>query len=512
MHAAREGVPTMSSKERNRSIWLETAGASPDWPALDGDLDVDVAVVGAGIAGLLSAVLLSEAGLRVAVVEADRVGAGVTGFSTAKVTSQHGLHYRRLARRHGMTAARTYGEANQAGLDEIARVVDEHDIDCAFTRAAAYVYATTDDERRQVEREADVSSRAGLPSHLTTETELPFPIRAALRFDGQAHVQPVELCRGLAEVVTRLGGEVFERTRAVSLDDGVPSRLRTDRGDVHASWIVLATQLPFVYRGLYFATNAPRRSYAVAVELDAPPVAGMYLSAGEPIRSLRPTGHGRSMLVGGEGHKVGQDPDERLHYQQLIEWAQDHFDVRAITHRWSAQDFMPVDAIPFIGAVPMTRRLLVMTGFQKWGFTTAGAAARILCDRVVGTDNPWRRLFDAGRVPVRGADELVRENANVAVHILSDRLAALRTRSRPELEPGEGTLMQQGLRAVAVARDDDGHLHTLDATCPHLGCTVRWNTAERSWDCPCHGSRFAVDGSLLQGPAKSDLKPLDRPE
>jgi glycine/D-amino acid oxidase-like deaminating enzyme/nitrite reductase/ring-hydroxylating ferredoxin subunit len=489
------------------SLWMATADAADPRPPLDGTVDADVAVIGAGIAGLMTAVLLREAGFDVAVVEASRVGAGVTGHSTAKVTSQHGLKYARLARDRGEAAARTYAQANQAGLAEYLRLVDRHGIDCALTRAPAYVYATGHQQALEVELEAEAAQQAGLPAHLTTDTELPFPVRAAVRFDEQAHVHPRRLCLGLAQALVREGASVYESSRVVEVADGEPCVVRTDRGEVRARRVVVTTGLPILDRGAHFATTYPTRSYALAVTIDGPLPQGMYISADSPVRSLRPA-LGKYLIVGGEGHKAGQDPDEGRHYDNLEAWAREHFAVQEVAYRWSAHDYQPADGVPYIGRLHKgTERILVATGFQKWGFSTAGVAARILTDLVAERENAWAELFDASRLPRSGATTVAGENANVARRFVLDRLASFGKPAADALRPGQAAVLRAEGRPVAAYRDEDGRLHAVSARCTHLGCTVAFNEAEKTWDCPCHGSRFDVDGAVLHGPAVHDLAP-----
>jgi glycine/D-amino acid oxidase-like deaminating enzyme/nitrite reductase/ring-hydroxylating ferredoxin subunit len=490
------------------SLWVATTDLAEPYPALTGPVEADVAVVGAGIAGLMTAVLLREAGLNVAVVEAGRVGGGVTGHSTAKVTSQHGLRYAKLARERGEAAARTYAEANQAGLAEYERLVNRYEIDCAWTRAPAYVYATGHQQSLEAELEVEAAQRAGLPAHLTTDTELPFRVRAAVRFDDQAHLHPRRFCAGLAGALVRDGGSVFESTRVLGVDDADPCVVRADRGEIRCRRVVIATGLPILDRGGHFATAHAYRSYALAVRIDGSLPQGMYISADQPVRSLRPA-LGDYLVVGGEGHKVGQDPDESRHYDNLESWAREHFPVRDVAYRWSAHDYQPVDGVPFIGRLHKgTERILVATGFQKWGFTTAGVTARILTDLVTGRDNPWLELFDASRLPRSGLTALATENVDVARRFVLDRLGTFSGPAADSLLPGQAAVVRAEGRPIAAYRDDAGRLHAVSARCTHLGCTVAFNEAEKTWDCPCHGSRFDVNGRVLHGPAVRDLAPV----
>jgi Rieske Fe-S protein len=289
--------------------------------------------------------------------------------------------------------------------------------------------------------------------------------------------------------------------------------VRTDGGSVTAEHVVVATHLPFLDRGAFFARCHPVRSYALSARLEGPVPQGMYLAADSPTRSVRSAVvEGEQVaILGGEGHKVGQDEDTRQRYGSLEAWAREHFAVRAVTHRWSAQDYVPVDHVPFVGPLsPGSERVLVATGYSKWGMTNGTAAARILADRIAGRDNAWASFFDTGRLnPRQSVKELLEENADVVKRFVGDRLRTETGRGVGDLARGQAAVVAAGGERVAAYRDDTGALHAVSPVCTHLGCTVTWNTAETTWDCPCHGSRFTVDGKVIQGPAVEDLEPRD---
>ncbi len=495
---------------QRRSYWMDSAPQT-DFPAYRPEgRRVDVAVVGGGITGLTVALLLGRAGASVALLEAGRVASGVTGYTTAKVTSLHGLTYAGLEQSFGPDGARAYAEANEAALAEMARLVADLAIDCAFERHAAFTYTEDAGSVGQIESEVAAAARAGLPATFTTEVDLPYPVAGAIRVENQAQFHPRRYCLGLADAIVADGGSIYEQTRVLDVDDGEPCRVRTENGDLIARHVVQATQLPIVDPGGFFARTHPERSYALAVELDGPAPQGMYLSADQPTRSVRPIEE-RLVLIGGEGHKVGQDPDTRQRYDALETFARERFPVVEVRHRWSAQDFMPADNVPYIGRLtPRSKGRLVATGFKKWGMTHATVAAMILRDHITGTENPWASLYDATRLkPTAAAGSFVTENLNVAKRFVGDRLATLRPEPADSLAPGEAGLRVVNGHKVAAYRDETGQLHAISARCTHMGCLVSWNTAEQSWDCPCHGSRFDVDGRVIQGPA---VRPLESRE
>ena len=497
-------IPTTSD---TRSLWLETA-PNPGYAALAGGLHVDVAVLGAGITGLTTALLLKRDGARVAVVEAAQVGSGVTGCTTAKVSALQSTIYSTIRRSHGEDAASTYAEASLAGVEQVAALAGEETIDCDLERRPAFTYAAGPGELSSVESEAAAAQRAGLDAVLTDTIDLPYAVAGAVRLDDQLQFHPVRYAHGLARAVDGDGSTVMEGTRALALDEGSPCRVRTTGGTITADRVVVATHYPVFDRGLYFARLEAQRSYCIAARVRGSLPSGMSISAGTPTRSIR--SYRDLLILAGEGHATGSREADAGRYGRLEQFARNHWDVGSVEYRWSAQDPSAYDHLPLIGRyTPFSSRVFLASGFMKWGLSSGTFAAMILRDLLAGRHNPWAGRFSPNRLSLRSAPTLTRMNAKVGAAFLLDRLAPAQAGSADDVPPGEARVVRRGLGKAGAYRDDQGRLHVVSLRCTHLGCLLRFNEAERSWDCPCHGSRFDVDGAVLEGPA---VEPLDHHE
>ncbi|MEU6477637.1 FAD-dependent oxidoreductase [Streptomyces sp. NPDC047017] len=496
------------------SYWVETA-PGPRRPALTRDLDVDVAVIGAGMAGLSTAYELTRAGLGVAVLEARRVAAGVTGHTTAKLTALHTLIYDRLRRTRDAQAARLYARSQSEAIEHALELVDELGIDCEWETRSAYTYVRDADRADELRAEAEAAREAGLPAKFVTETGLPFPVAGAVRVADQAQFHPRKYLLALTADLVARGGQVYEDTVVRGLTEGEPCRVTTAGGaTVRARHVVVATHYPIFDRALLFARLSPRRELVVAGPVDAAlDPGGMYITPEEDTRSVRTAPYGedgrRLLVVTGEHFTPGTG-DTRARFDKLAGWAREHFPGVNLDHAWATQDIDPTDTVPMVGPMHAgARNTYVATGFGGWGLSGGMMAGRLLAALVTGRDCPWQELYDPRRMrtAVREAPTFLKNQAEVARHFVGDRL-----RPAPPVEavpPGEGAVVRSGADRVAVYRDEEGGVHALSARCTHLGCLVAFNSAERAWECPCHGSRFDIDGSVLQGPA---TRPLERRE
>lgn len=496
------------------SYWHATARRSPR-PTLTGTARCDVAVLGGGIVGVTAAYLLARAGVDVVLAEARMVGSGTTGSTTAKLTAAQGLRYSSLERSHDEQTAAQFARMSLDAIELVDAIRKRERIDCHWRRADNFTYASGKDGVTSIHREHVAAGRTGLACDLADPraVELPFEVEAILRTRSQAEFHPLEWLHGLTAAAESHGARIHEHSPATALEYGSPCRVRCGQGAVlEADNVIVATHYPVFDRGLWFARLTAQRSYCIAVRLDKPPPAGMCLSVDGPTRSLRSAGDDAAVLiVGGEGHPTGREQHTSARHGRLEQWTRAHFAVDEVVSRWSAQDPVGADGLPHVGPlVPGRDRALIATGFAKWRMTSGTAAASILSERILGREHPDADLVSANRpLPLpSGAVSLARMNAAVGAHLVGDRVATLLTGSDGELAPGTGAVLRHGLHAVAAYCDELGVRHDFSATCTHLGCELRFNDAERSWDCPCHGSRFdAIDGQVLEGPAVHGLEP-----
>ena len=429
------------------SIWTATADM-PSFAPLDGDLNTDTLILGGGMAGLLCAHYLDRAGVDYALVEAGRLCGGVTGNTTAKLTFQHGLLYGKLLRTFGPERARLYLEANRAALGRFRELC--RDIDCDFQERDAYVYAGGD--CRELDRELEALSRLGFPAELVRTPELPMPTAGALKFPKQAQFHPLKFAAAIARDL-----RIFEDTKVLELGRGTAV---TNRGTIRVKRMIVATHFPLLNKhGAYFLKLYQHRSYVLALE-NAGSLPGMYVDQKETGLSFRNSGE--LLLLGGGGHRTGKPGGG---WRELENFAQRHYPQTRIAARWATQDCMTLDGVPYVGQYSRrTEGLYVATGFNKWGMTSSMAAAELLADLLLGRANPYEELFCPSR------------------SVLRPQLAANAWQSA------------LGLLTPTAPR------------CPHMGCALKYNAQEHSWDCPCHGSRFGEDGELLDNPATDDKR------
>ena len=395
----------MASKEENKlpkSYWLDST-PSTEYPSLNEDIDLDILIVGGGLVGISCAYFLQKEGFNIAVIEADRICQGTTAHTTAKITSQHGLIYNKIKNQRGKDMAKVYAESNELAIIEYKRIIDENKIDCDYTHQSAYIYTQDDKYVQKIKEEVKTARDLGIEASYIEEIPFPIPIKGAIRFDKQAQFHPRKYLLGLADVIYNKGVQIFENTRAVNIEkDGDSYIIITEKGTrIRAKRVIIATQYPFYNKeGIYFARIFPIRSYIIAIKAKEKYPGGMYINAETPTRSLRHhnTHDGELILVVGSNHMTGQSHDTEKHYNELIEFAHNIFTLEEIPYRWSTQDYISLDGVPYIGNFTSdTPNLYLATGFQQWGMTSSMVSAMVIRDLIVKGESPWQDLYNPSR-------------------------------------------------------------------------------------------------------------------
>nr|WP_255726842.1 FAD-dependent oxidoreductase [Sporosarcina sp. ACRSM] len=496
--------------EHPESYW-RTAIEFPEFPSLEEDIQADVIIVGAGIAGITSAYLLVNEGLKVAVIEAGEVLNGTTGHTTAKITAQHDLIYDEFIHNIGRSNARLYYEANMEALRFIRETVDRHKIDCDFSQQDAYIYATTEKYARKIEKEAEAYEKIGIEGGLVESIPFDIAIQNALVMKNQAQFHPTKYLVHLLQIIKEKGGLVFENTTAVNIETSEQPVVLTKEGArITANHVLICTHFPFYEGAGFYSTRMyADRSYALAVKANKQYPGGIYISADEPTRSLRSvTINGEEMvLIVGENHKTGQGIEAMEHYKALEQFGEEVFGLKEVVYRWSAQDLTTLDKLPYIGELTSGQpNILIATGFRKWGMTNGTAAALLFRDLIMGYENNYEKLYTPSRFYAHPSlKNFFKENANVVGQLIKGKLDSPKTKPE-DLSKGEGAVITLDGHRKGAYKDDEGKLHIVDTTCTHIGCEVEWNNGERTWDCPCHGSRFSFTGEVIEGPAEKPLQ------
>jgi len=479
----------------------------------------DVAVIGGGIVGVTTAFLLKEAGKKVALLEALKIGCGTTGSSTAKLSAQQHLVYSTIKSKHGAEAAKTYGEMQMSAIGEAQRLVEKFQIKCGWSRSPSYTWTSTQSQLKTVKEEYELMKSFNWPAeYIDGNTKgLPESIGClgAAKLNDQVEFNPYLFCEALAAEIDGAGSVVHENSRVIDVSVGVLSSkkdhaVKLDGGvEIRAEQVILATHMPILDQSGHFGILSPSRSHCVLFKLSKPMLDGMYISAEEPLKSLRIVGDGTCLLVSGQSLPQGKDTNTNKHYAEIEEWTRKHFPVQEVTGKWSAMDYYSGDHVPYIGLLHRgTDSVYTATGFSKWGLTNGIAAAMIIRDSIQKSHNPYADLVDARRWDLtKTLGTILEENVSVTKHLIGDKLKTLIAPDIKSLKPGEGGLVKAGGEGTVGAYiDEQGKCHAVNAVCSHLGCNLNFNQGDICWDCPCHGSRFDVDGNVLHGPAVYALK------
>jgi glycine/D-amino acid oxidase-like deaminating enzyme/nitrite reductase/ring-hydroxylating ferredoxin subunit len=499
---------------------------TPVQPALDIDAHTEVCVIGAGIAGMTTAYLLTRAGKSVIVLDDGPIAGGATSRTTAHLSNALDDRYYELERLHGIEGARLAAESHTAAVDRIEQIIKEEEIQCDLERLDGYLFVPAGDPTEQLEREMQAAHRAGLTNVEYVE-RLPltcYDFGPALRFPHQGQFHILKYINGLTKAIQRCGGTIFTNTHVSRIEGGALAHIETADGHhiVTAQAVVVATNTPVNDRIAIHTKQAAYRTYVIGARIPQGAIPRMLLwDTADPYYYVRlqtvekKGGAGESydlLIVGGEDHKTGQAPDFNECHARLERWTRERFPmVEGIEFRWSGQVMEPVDGLAFIGHNPLDKdNVYIATGDSGNGMTHGTIAGMLLTDLILHRDNLWATIYNPSRKNLGAAAEFVKENLNVAEQY-TEHLTLGYVESVDEIAPGEGAVLRRGLKKIAVYRDLQGMLHEHSAVCAHLGCVVEWNDLEKTWDCPCHGSRYAPDGHVINGPAIHGLAPIQGP-
>ncbi len=513
-HIEQTTVHTLHEGE-SLSEWHDTA-RMPACPALAETVEVDVCIVGAGIAGLTTAYLLLKEGKKVCILEDFEIGSGQSGRTTAHFTTALDDRYTELEKMHGTRGIRLAAESHTAAIKKVEDIVRDEKINCDLMRLDGYLFASEYTPEEILFNELEATHRAGLFSvNLMTRIPLDaFDTGPALNFPRQLKLHPMKYLKALAECILKSGGQIFTKTHVIEIQGGENAFVKTKAGHtVYANSIVVATNTPINDVLAIHTKQSAYRTYVITAQIpkDSVPVA-LYWDTSSPYHYVRvESGVNHDLLiVGGEDHKTGQNENPSDCYYRLEKWMRDHFHMaQEIIYRWSGQVMEPVDGLAFLGHNPLDKNnVYIITGDSGNGMTHCTIGAMLITDQIMGRANDWELLYDPSRISFRAAQTYLKENLNVAAQY-KDWFKGNHFEDVEDLAWGEGTVFRSGVRQIAAFKNQEGRLEFFSAACPHLSGVVHWNTAEKSWDCPCHGSRFDCHGKVIEGPAIQDLQPLD---
>ncbi|MBO5413541.1 MAG: FAD-dependent oxidoreductase [Clostridia bacterium] len=493
------------------SYWVDSTKKT-NFPKLNSNLSTDVCIIGGGMTGLATAYMLKDSGLKVTLLEASEVGMGVTANTTAKITSQHDLFYDYLIKSFGLDTAKKYLDSNEEAIQTIENIIKAENIDCNFEHQDAYVYTCSKDYIQKIKDETAAVKSLGLDAKLVTETSLPFNIKAAICFPNQAKFHPRKYILGLLPALKKV--DIFEHSKVTNIK-AENGRYKTYANGhaVDCKYLVLACHYPIKnFPGMYFLKMYQDKSYVIAVDTKKPLFDGMYISAEEPVTSFRTVDN--LLLVGGSGHKTGANNiDLDKSYTNLENYIKSIYPDAEVKYRWTTEDCVPLDKIPYIGKFSkLFNNMYVATGYKKWGMTTSHVAAKIISDDILGKENKYASIYSATRLHPMKNSKAFGEILNQTVYSL-----AINKMRKPKLDYTEiqnncGGIVNYHGRKIGLYKDENGKMYAVKPYCSHLGCELSWNNLEKTWDCPCHGSRFDYTGTIITEPTTKNLEKFDLEE
>ena len=481
---------------------------------LEQDFSTDICIIGAGIFGLTCAYHLTKLGFDVTVLEKSDIASKATGHTTGKITSQHGLFYDYLTNSYGQKFAKDYLDVNEEAIQNIKNIIDEENINCDFKYQNSYVYTTKKSELSLIKNEYNVVSNLGYNCELVTKTGLPFNIVGALCFKNQAEFHPVKYLAGLCKCIIARNGKIYTNSTAVDIKMENSDYITYVNGhEIKSKYVIIATHYPFInFPGFYFTKMYQSTSYLIAVDTKKTLFKGMHISAGVPTLSFRTALYNNKeiLLIGGMDHKTGHPSSYKDTYGKLEDIAKKYYPDSNILFRWNTRDCISLDKLPYIGSFSSSMpNMFVGTGFKKWGMTLSNVAANIIVDKICGNYNKYEYLFKSTRLkPIKNHDEFKNILVQSTNSLLLDKLKRPNM-SFDEIENNSGSIIEVNGEKVGIYKDDNGKIYAVKPICTHLGCLLSWNDIDKTWDCPCHGSRFNFDGTNLYDPAFKNLDTYD---
>lgn len=497
------------------SYWIDSVEENRlHFAPLTSDIKVDVCVIGGGITGVSTAYLLAKSGLHVCILEKEEIAHHATGNTTAKITSQHDLFYQYLIDTFSMDFAKKYLNANEEAIKKIQHIIETEHIDCDFEIQDSYVFTDLEEEVAKIKNEVSAVNSLGFPAELVTALPIPTTYLSGIRFPNQAQFNPLKYVYGLCHCITQKGGQICEHSKVYDVKKEKDSYVTyTKDHTVTSSYVVLASHYPIInVPGFYFLKMYQEASYLIGVETDAELFDGMYINTKAPIMSFRtvPYGNKRLLLIGGSGHKVGTKEDISNAYSDLEKLAKDLYPDANVVYRWQTQDCIPLDKIPYIGEFStLMPHMYVATGFKKWGMTSSNVAATIICDKILGKQNQYEDIFLSTRFkPIKNGTEFTNMLKQTTQSLMLDKFK-IPEETLNTLEKEQGKIIELENTKIGVYRDLKGKFYAIKPICSHLGCELSWNSLEKTWDCPCHGSRFSYTGKSLYDPSIKDIDLLE---
>lgn len=493
------------------SFWIQNF-KTKKYPTLEKNLTVDVCIIGGGITGISCGYYLSKKNCKVCILEKDSIIQKTSGHTTAKITSQHGLLYQYLLSAYGKETAKKYLDSNQEAITNIKNIIDLEDIDCDFEFQNHYIYTTDARQIEKIKKEALALQKLNYDVRLLDKIALPISnVKLAVEFPHQAQFNPIQYTNGLCDYISNHHGLIFENSKVIKLQKkGNVYKVFTDKYSVTTKYVVIATRYPIInFPGFHFLKMYSESSYLMAAETNLPLFKGMYISADLPTYSFRTAiwNGKRIVFVGGLEHKTGAKIDVSNSYSLLEQKLLELYPDAKILSKWNTQDCVSLDKIPYIGEFSMFYpHVYVATGFKKWGMTTSNVAANIITDKILNKENQYADIYKATRFrPIKNRKELGNMLKETTHSLILNKLD-LPAATPKDVNPGEGKIVNDNGKKIGFYKDENGKEYRIIPKCKHLGCELSWNSLDKTWDCPCHGSRYTFDGKLIYGPSKKDLK------